>query len=191
MLMLTTVCFASHLFGANEYGDPCIERLQIDQPPLSRKAQATGTQVVQTPVATESSVVSLGTIRSLAGRVKVIIDQPSNTLTLVGAPSDVEIVKRTIQSLQSKLARNSKLLTIRVTLENQLAEIAAETLRNSINDKSSSLKINAVSFPEAIILVGPKLQVLHARKILWSIDSILDVAPSPKASTSESTQTPK
>ncbi len=108
----------------------------------------------------------------LHGTVKMHFDENNGMLTLIGAPSDVEIVRRTVATFKKRFDLANKQSPVRIRLENQLAETAVEILKNSLPPSLQNLKINAVSFPEAIVVVGTKNQIEQVEKIIDSIDSI-------------------
>ena len=106
----------------------------------------------------------------LHGTVKMHFDENNGMLTLIGAPSDVEIVRRTVATFKKRFDLANKQSPVRIRLENQLAETAVEILKNSLPPSLQNLKINAVSFPEAIVVVGTKNQIEQVEKIIDSID---------------------
>ena len=112
--------------------------------------------------------------KQLRNKVKLIFDHNANTLTLIGAKEDVEIVKRTIATFNQALKAKSQRTTAKVRVHFQLAETVVDILKNSLEShgiNNSGLKISALHFPEAVFLVGPPAAVKHAKSIIEKVDS--------------------
>ena len=109
-----------------------------------------------------------------SGRVKIIVKP--NQLVITGAQQDIEIVKRAVAMIQAKMAASNKLdpqTSERVTLKFQMADVVATMLSSSLESQLTGppVKVEALHFPESILLIGPKSSVNQAKKLLAMIDS--------------------
>ena len=109
-----------------------------------------------------------------SGRVKIIVKP--NQLVITGAQQDIEIVKRAVAMIQAKMAASNKLdpqTSERVTLKFQMADVVATMLSSSLESQLTGppVKVEALHFPESILLIGPKSSVNQAKKLLAIIDS--------------------
>ena len=121
-----------------------------------------------TPVQTVSAQVGLKQV------VRIVIEPGTNRILLVGSKEDVAIVLRTLNSI--KAGMNSiadPTVTEKVVLKSQLADTVASIMSSSLSvhdPGGPKVKINAVHFPEAILLSGPASAVKRAKQLLATID---------------------
>lgn len=106
--------------------------------------------------------------------VKVIISAEAGSITLVGAPEDIAIVKQAVVQLNEQYGRAPSVVTTRIQLRFQLSDTVASILTQSMSvsgTKPANLSVRAIHFPEAILLTGTPRDVGQAREIIKTIDS--------------------
>ena len=120
--------------------------------------------------------------------VKIVIEPGTNRILLVGLKEDVAIVIQTLNSINEGLkAKADPTVTEKVVLQSQLADTVASIMSSSLDvhdPGGPEVKINAVHFPEAILLTGPASAVRRAKQLLATIDCYEGLsgtdAPAPK-----------
>ena len=121
-----------------------------------------------TPVQTASDQIGLKQV------VKIVIEPGTNRIMLVGSKEDVAIVLRTLNSIRARMSSIADpTVTEKVVLKSQLAETVASIMSSSLgvhDPGGPEVKINAVHFPEAILLSGPASAVKRAKQLLATID---------------------
>lgn len=110
----------------------------------------------------------------LAQVVKVFVDSKTNRMTLVGSKKDIAIVAKTIRSIRERMdMKSDPIITEKVLLHSQLADSVALIMQASIsvhNSDGAKVQLNAVHFPEAILISGPASAVKRAKELLATID---------------------
>lgn len=145
---------------------PTAARLVIPVGP-TRKSD---NQTLQAPTLTKTEKH----FRVPSGRVKVIVHP--NHLVITGTQGDVEIIKRAVATIQAKMKAGNDLdphTSERIPLKFQTADVVALMLNNSLDSHLAGppVKVEALHFPESILLVGPASSVKQAKKLLATIDS--------------------
>lgn len=112
--------------------------------------------------------------------VKIVVEPGTNRILLIGSEADIAIVLRTLTSIQERLnSMADPTVTEKVVLKSQLADTVVSIMSNSIDVHARgrpAIKINAVHFPEAVLLSGPASAVERAKQLLATIDRYKDPA---------------
>ncbi|MDA7861702.1 hypothetical protein N9B22_01400 [bacterium] len=109
--------------------------------------------------------------RTLQQIVKIIINRETNQITLIGNPTDIAIVKQTIDAINRQPP--ATIVGKKVVLYRQLSESVATAIRNAqpiLTSRQGKLTITALHTPEAIFLSGPTALVERAEKFIETLD---------------------
>jgi biopolymer transport protein ExbD len=112
--------------------------------------------------------------RTLQQIVKIIVNRETNQITLIGNPTDIAIVKQTIEAI-NRVNRQPPATIVgkKVVLYRQLSESVATAIRNAqpiLTSGQGKLTITALHTPEAIFLSGPTALVERAEKFIATLD---------------------
>ena len=141
---------------------PAIAQSLLERPSSPPQSDST------TPAQTSPDRVGLKQV------VKIVIEPGTNRIMLIGSKEDVAVVVRTLNSIKKRMKTVADpTVTEKVVLESQLAETVASIMTSSLavhDPGGPQVKINAVHFPEAILISGPASAVKRAKKLLATID---------------------
>lgn len=154
------IVFAILLAGLVLADRPAIAQPRLDMFPLQGDSTA--------PIQSTTERIGLKQV------VKIVIEPGTNRILLVGSKEDVAIVIQTLNSINEELkAKADPTVIEKVVLQSQLADTVASIMSSAldIHDPGGrEVKINAVHFPEAILLSGPASAVKRAKQLLATID---------------------
>ena len=107
--------------------------------------------------------------------VKIIQDPVTGIITLVGSAADVEIVRKVIAEISSK-AKARQALVERIPLEYLLSSEIAEQIQEiydaSYASSTGAAKIQALSSPNAIVVVGQPAGIKAVQQLIGSMDVV-------------------
>ena len=107
--------------------------------------------------------------------VKIIQDPVTGIITLVGSAADVEIVRKVIAEISSK-AKARQALVERIPLEYLLSSEIAEQIQEiydaSYAPSTGAAKIQALSSPNAIVVVGQPAGIEAVQQLVGSMDVV-------------------
>lgn len=105
-------------------------------------------------------------------RVKIIVRD--NQLVLIGSLDDVKIVKAAYELIRDKMkVASDPVVSEKVVLKFQMADVVVAMMNSSMDSTvtGSSVKAEALHFPESVLLIGPSSSIRQAKKLLKTIDS--------------------
>lgn len=154
------IAFAFMLVGLVLADRPAIAQTRSDLIPLQSKS----------PALIPSTTERVG----LKQVVKIVIEPGTNRIMLVGSREDVAVVIETLKAINEGLkSKVDPTVTEKIVLQSQLADTVASIMSSSLDvhdPGEREVKINAVHFPEAILLSGPASAVKRAKQLLATID---------------------
>ena len=114
--------------------------------------------------------------QGLKGTVKIIIDEKTNAISVIGDPADVAIVERQIGLLQRTTETEDR-LPERIPLRFSRSEDIVESIRQIYDDnysgKTGKAAIEAIASPNALLVFGNQKAIDSVREIVTKIESDL------------------
>ncbi len=116
--------------------------------------------------------------QGLKGTVKIIVDEKTNKLTVIGDPADVAIVERKLEEIRESTEEEER-IPERIPLRYSASEEISESIRQIYDENFTAsvgkAEIIPLKSPNALLVFGSQAAIDAVRKIVDKIES--DVMP--------------